>query len=118
MPSEPLSADSLRRAIEGRDAETLTGFYRPDAIMQIIDRDHPPSHPTELRGRDAIAAHLADVCGRAMTHRVDEAVQQNGKLAFRQSCAYPDGTRVACLAMLDLQDGQIARQTTVQVWDQ
>jgi hypothetical protein len=118
MATELFSTDGLRRAIEGRDAATLTGFYRPDAVMEIIDRDHPPSHPTELRGREAIGAWFGDVCGRAMTHHVDEAVEQGGKLAFRQSCAYADGTKVACLAMLDLQDGQIAHQTMLQVWDQ
>ena len=117
MPTERLSPDSLRRAIEGRDAQTLVGFYRPDSVMQIIDRDHPPSRPTELRGREAIGAYFTDVCGRAMTHRVDETVQQDGRLAFRQSCAYPDGTKVFCSAMIDLKGGKIARQVVVQAWD-
>ena len=37
--------------------------------------------------------------------------------AFAQACRYPDGTRVLCLAMLDLRDGLIVRQTAVQEWD-
>jgi hypothetical protein len=35
-----------------------------------------------------------------------------------EACRYPDGTRVLCLAMLDLRDGLIVRQTAVQEWDE
>ena len=38
-------------------------------------------------------------------------------LAFAQACAYPDGTKVFCVAMLELQGGKIVRQTAVQAWD-
>ncbi|MGO9684493.1 MAG: hypothetical protein ACLP0B_04380 [Steroidobacteraceae bacterium] len=36
---------------------------------------------------------------------------------FTQSCAYPDGTKVFCSAMIELKGGKIARQTVVQAWD-
>jgi hypothetical protein len=39
------------------------------------------------------------------------------RLAFTQACAYPDGTRVFCSAMIELEQGKIARQTNVQAWD-
>jgi len=40
------------------------------------------------------------------------------RLAFTQSCAYPDGLKVYCSAMIELKDGKIARQTMVQAWDE
>jgi hypothetical protein len=36
--------------------------------------------------------------------------------AFTQACRYSAGTRVLCLAMLDLRDVLIVRQTTEQEW--
>ena len=116
--AERVSVQGLKEAIEGRDGARLAGFYAEDAEMRVIDRLNPPSRPRVLQGRAAIAEHWADVCGRAMTHAVDFAVTEGDRLAFSQACAYPDGTRVACLATLELQDGRIARQTTVQAWDE
>jgi ketosteroid isomerase-like protein len=108
---------ALKQAIEHREAGTLIGFYADDATMRIIDRDHPPSKPLEIKGRAEIARYYEDVCGRAMTHRIESAVADGGHLAFVQACAYPDGTRVCCSAMLDLEGGKIVRQTAVQAWD-
>jgi hypothetical protein len=71
----------------------------------------------ELTGKAEIARYYQDVCGRAMTHKVESAVADGDHLAFTQACAYPDGARVFCTAMLDLNDGQIVRQVSVQAWD-
>ena len=40
------------------------------------------------------------------------------RLAFSQACAYPDGAKVFCLAMVELKGGKIAQQTVVQAWDE
>ena len=114
---ETLTISSLRRAIEGRDGATLTSFYADDAVLQIVDQDHPPSQPLEIKGHDAIAAYFDDVCGRAITHRVEFGIAEGEQLAFTQACAYPDGTRVFCSATLQLLGGKIARQVSVQAWD-
>lgn len=112
-----VTTTQLKQAIEARDARTLAAFYADNAVMRIIDRDHPPSTPLELKGKAEIASFYDDVCGRAMTHQVESAVADDERLAFTESCAYPDGTRVFCTGMLTLQDGLIARQTNVQAWD-
>jgi ketosteroid isomerase-like protein len=114
---ETLSIPSLRRAIEGRDGATLAGFYADDAVLQIVDQDHPPSQPLEIKGHAAIAAYFDDVCGRAMTHDVAFGIAEGDRLAFTQACAYPDGKRVFCSATLEVADGKIARQIAVQAWD-
>ncbi len=112
-----LSVSDLKRAIEGRDATALAGFYADNAVLRIIDRDNPPSRPRELNGKRAIAAYYDDVCGRAMTHRIECGVSNGDALAFTQACAYPDGVKVFCAAMLELEGGKIVRQTAVQAWD-
>jgi len=52
-----------------------------------------------------------------MTHKIESGVAVGKRLAFTQSCAYPDGTRVFCSAMIELKGGKIARQIVVQAWD-
>jgi hypothetical protein len=117
MSIRPVSIDAIRAAIEGRDAAALLGFYRPDAVLRIIDRDHPPSHPTELVGHAAIGGYFADTCGRDMTHRIEDALIDGDRMVFSQMCIYPTGERVACQATLHLEGGTIARQTMLVVWD-
>jgi len=107
----------LKRAIEGRKASALAGLYADDAILQVIDRDNPPSNPRHLKGKNDIALYFEDVCGRDMTHKVEAGVAMGNRLAFTQSCAYPDGTKVFCSTMIDLKGGKIARQVVVQAWD-
>jgi hypothetical protein len=108
---------ALKRAIEGRKGAAFAGFYADDAVVQFIDRDNPPSKPHSIQGKDAIVSYFADVCGRDMTHKIEAGVATGNRLAFTQSCAYPDGTKVFCSAMVDLKGGKIARQVIVQAWD-
>ena len=108
---------AMKRAIEGRDAEALIGLYAEDAEMDIVDRDHPPSAPMHLAGRKAIETHLRDVCGRAMTHSVSDEVAGDGKAAFVERCAYPDGCNVVAAMTLQTREGRIVRHLTVQAWD-
>jgi SnoaL-like domain len=113
-----VSVADLKRAIEGRDAKALIGFYDENATLRIIDRDNSPSHPREIKGNAAIAAYYEDVCGRAMTHRIESGVTDGQQLAFTQVCSYPEGGKVVCAAMLELKNGKIVRQTAVQAWDE
>ena len=117
--AEPRSVTvaALKRAVEGRDAQALADMYADDAVMLVIDHDNPPSSPRRLAGKAAISSYFGDVCGRDMTHLIEIAIATGNRLAFTQSCTYPDGTKVFCSAMLDLKGGRIARQTVIQAWD-
>jgi ketosteroid isomerase-like protein len=108
---------ALKRAVEGRDARALAEMYADNAVMLVIDHDNPPSNPRRLTGKAAIAGYFGDVCGRDMTHMIENGIAAGNRLAFTQSCTYPDGTKVFCSAMLDLKSGKIAQQTVVQAWD-
>jgi hypothetical protein len=115
--SQSVSAAELKRAVEGRNAKALVAMYADNAQLSIIDHDNPPTRPRELNGKQAIAAYFDDVCGRAMTHHVDDTVSDGDSLSFTQTCVYPDGAKVFCAATLQSKDGKIVRQTMVQAWD-
>jgi ketosteroid isomerase-like protein len=112
-----LDLDGLVRAIEARDAAAQLALYADDAVVTVVDRDHGPSTQLTFRGRDEIRSHLEDVFGREMTHKVERAVQDESGAAYALGCEYPDGTRVRCLAVLDVRDGRISRLDGVQAWD-
>jgi ketosteroid isomerase-like protein len=111
-------AAAFRRAIEERDGAAVRSFYADDAELVVVDREAQPSKPRVLRGSVAIGAYFDDVCGRDMTHKIDRLVLGDGGAAYLETCAYPDGTKVRCAAVLDLRDGRIVRQSGVQAWDE
>jgi ketosteroid isomerase-like protein len=109
--------EALRRGIEGQ-AATLLSLYADDAEIRVVDRNTQPSHPKVLHGRDEISLMLDDVYSRDMTHKLEQCVMQGDRVAFSESCAYPDGVRVLSESMLTLRDGKIAEQTMIQAWDE
>lgn len=113
-----LDFEAMRRAIEGLDADALVGLYAEDAEMRIVNRYTTPSSPKTLRGREEISAHLRDVCGRAMTHRIENEVVGENRVAFNEACEYEDGTKVLAAATLEVAGGKIVRQTQVEAWDE
>lgn len=113
-----VTGDAIKDAIEGRDGKALAALYADHAVTRIIDRNNPPSKPREIRGKGAIATFWDDICSRTMTHRVDVTMADGNQMAFTQACAYPDGAKVYCIAVLKLENGLIAEQTVVQAWDE
>lgn len=108
---------ALSDAIERDDADGQAELYAPDAIVEIVDRDHPPASPTVIRGREAIRAALADVTSRELTHSVESAVTDGSRAAVLVRCRYPGGAVVVCSTTLELDGGLIAREVRVQAWD-
>jgi ketosteroid isomerase-like protein len=53
---------AMRRALKARDAAALAAMYTEDAEMTMVDRNHPPSRPQRVRGREEISAMLEDIC--------------------------------------------------------
>ena len=117
-PTTPtLDPAALRRGIEGRDAAGLLELYAPEATIEIVDEAHKPSAPLRLEGRDAIAAHLSDVYGRDMEHRVELVAAGADALGYTVRCVYADGTVVRCVAVAEVRDGRIVREVGAQAWD-
>lgn len=109
---------AIKQAIENRNARMLASFYADTATLRIVDRNNPPSKPREVNGKEAISAYWEDICSRAITHKVETSVAEGNRLAFAETCVYPDGAKVFCQAMLELEDGKIASQVVVQAWDE
>lgn len=110
--------EAMRQAVEQLDADLLLDLYADDAEMRIINKNDTPSSPRELRGKEEIAQYLRDVCGRAMTHRIEREVLGEDRIAFNEECEYPDGTRVTAATTLEVQDGKIVGQVNVEAWDE
>lgn len=106
------------RAGEERDAATQLSMYGPDATVTIVDQITQPGSPRVLRTREEIRNWLDDTYGRDMTHAVKHRVLDDTGAAYTVACRYPDGTNVLCATVIKLDDGQIADQTVVQVWDE
>ena len=116
-PASGLDFETLRRAREQRDADLLLSLYADDAEVRVVDRSTPPSSPKVLRGEEA-SEYWRDVCGRDMTHRIENEVIGAERVAFNEACKYPDGTKVLAAETLDVRDGKIVRETIVQAWDE
>lgn len=110
--------DRFARAAEERDASTQLSMYGPDATVTIADQVSQPGSPRVLRTREQIKSWLEDMYGRDMTHTVKHCVKDQTGAAYTQACRYPDGTNVLCATVIELDNGSIADQTVVQVWDE
>lgn len=114
--SEP-SIGSIRRAVEARDSASLRALYADDAVLTIIDHDHPPNRPRTIAGAEAIGAFLDDVYSRDQAHSLEMGVAGATALAFVEGCLYGDGSRSVAASVAELGPRGIVRQTTVQAWD-
>jgi hypothetical protein len=117
-PDTELDFEALRRAIERSDAKALADLYADDAEVRVVNRNSPPSSPFVLRGGEAIAEYLRAVCGNGTKHRIENELIGKHRLAFNEACEYPDGTRVLAATTLEVRDGRIVREVSVEAWDE
>jgi ketosteroid isomerase-like protein len=113
-----LDFEAMRHAIEASDYDALVALYTDDAEFRSVNKNAPPSSPMVLRGKEEISELLRDVCGRAMTHRIEDEIVGENRVAFNEACEYPDGLKVLTATTLELQDGKIVRQTNIEAWDE
>lgn len=112
------TASRLHQALEQCDINTIVSCYSENCTLEVISKDHPPSNPLKLIGKEAISDYHKNICGREMTHRINQEVVGDGQMAFTEACLYPNGTRVVAAEFFELSDdGKIQRQTNVEAWD-
>jgi len=107
---------ALRRAIEGRDADTLIGFYSDEAELRVLNGDAPGGTAFELKGRPQLERYLHAVCEQEMTCLLleGEPAFGRGSISFGSTCEYPGGARVLLRTTLELDgEGRILRHTDV-----
>jgi hypothetical protein len=110
--------DRFARAAQERDAATQLSMYGPDATVTIVDKISQPGSPRVLDTRQQIKSWLEDTYGRDMTHSVGRRVADDTGAAYVQDCRYPDGVKVLCATLIELENGLISGQTIVQAWDE
>jgi len=93
-------------------------MYRPDATVTVVDKNNQPGSPQVLRGHAEIKPYLEDVAARDLTHSVEHKVHGETGAAFTLACRYPDGNKVLCATVFEVDGGQIADQTILQAWDE
>ena len=108
---------ALGRTVQERDAAGQLAFYADDAVVEIVDREHPPSAPLRYSGLDAIREYVEDLSSRDMTHSVQHALSDGETASLWIDCQYPNGTRVRCAGAIEVREGKIARLDVVQEWD-
>ena len=109
---------ALREAIEAGSADGQLPLYAEDAQVTLVDRDHPPSQPVRLTGREEIGGWLRDLCERpGMTHEVSISFADERSGGYSLHCRYPSGERVSCAALFEIEGGRIVRLEGVQAWD-
>jgi len=122
MQSTPMfDVEALRRGIEEGDASALRSLYAQDAHMTVVDQRDQPSHPHEIDGASEIGAFFDEILARGdLRHHLERVVvsADGGHVAYLEECQYPDGARVLSSSMLDLRDGRIVSQTSLQTWDE
>jgi nuclear transport factor 2 (NTF2) superfamily protein len=113
-----LDLEAFRRAAEGKNPEAMLSLYADDAEYVRVDRNSTPSSPMALRGKEEVGEYLRDVFSREMTHRIENEVVGEERAAFNWACEYPDGTKVLAAETVEVRDGKIVRQMSVQAWDE
>jgi nuclear transport factor 2 (NTF2) superfamily protein len=113
-----LDFEALRHAEEQRDVEAMLALYAEDAQIRIVNRHTPPSSPVVLQGKEQIAEYLRDIFSREMTHRIENEVIGENRVAFNVACEYPDGLRVLAAENLEVREGKIVQEVSVVAWDE
>lgn len=120
MRTKPkFDSDGLRSSIEMRDAAAITSLYASNARLTLVDRREQPSHPFQIAGKVAIGDFIDKLCGQEMKHRVDQVIvsDDGSRAAYLERCRYADGKKMVTTSMLELRDGRIASQVSMQAWD-
>ena len=114
-----LDFEALRLGIEWCDPDLVLGFYAEDARLSIVNAGAPQASPFELRGKAEIAKHLRAVFGHGTSHRVEQEgiFGEEDGVKFRETCEYPDGSRVVVETTLEVRGGKIVRQVDVVTRD-
>jgi len=117
MPISEVSR-SLHRGLEQHDMASLLDVYDDSAELTIIDKNHTPSRPQVLSGRDALERHFQDLLSRPTSHHIGDEVMSDNHYAYTESCEYPDGSKVFTSVMATLKDGKIVKEVDVTSWDE
>jgi ketosteroid isomerase-like protein len=105
------------RAYATWDIAALLDLYADDMELVQIDRDHPPSAPRVLHGKEVLRGMLEHCAAAGVKATVDNAVADDRRAAATVTCEFPGSRRVTANAVFDIRDGRIVREHDVLAGD-
>jgi|SRR5436190_13244627 len=108
--------DLLKQSFESWDLESLLGLYADDVEQIEMDEATPPAAPRK-RTKDDLRQIFENGCKAGVKISVDNPVIGEDRVACTFTCSFDDGRRVVANSILDVRNGQIARQFDVQARD-
>jgi hypothetical protein len=109
--------DTFKRAFEKWDKETLLSFYSDDIELIEVNRENPPSSPRVRRGKEVIRGIFEGGAAVGVKGTIGNGVADEQRAALTFTCVFPDGRKVMANAILELEEGLIARHMEVQSGD-
>jgi SnoaL-like domain len=107
------SITTFKRAYEEWNIEALLALYADEVELTQIDRDNPPSAPRTRHGGDVLRGMFEHCAGAGVVATVDNTVADERRAAATITCEFPGGRKVLANAILELEDGRIARELDV-----
>ena len=105
---------ALQEAIEQNDVSSLGSLYADNAVLRIIDRNHPSGAPLELHGKTDIADYINHISSLYLTtHVVDDVIGENCLAFYREVCV-SGSAPVISTAIADLHNRKTVCQANVE----
>jgi ketosteroid isomerase-like protein len=108
-----LDVTGFKRSYEEWDVEALLDLYAEDFELVQIDRDHPPSSPRVLHGKDVLRGMLEHCAAAGVKATVETTVASDERAAATVICEFPGGRKVLANAIMELDDGRVVRERDV-----
>ena len=105
--------EEFARAYAQWDNDALLALYADDMELVQVDRDHPPSAPRVLHGKEVLRGMLEHCAAAGVKATVDNAVAGDGRAAATITCEFPGGRKVLANAIFEIDDGRIVREHDV-----
>ncbi|OGL24939.1 hypothetical protein A3A68_01490 [Candidatus Saccharibacteria bacterium RIFCSPLOWO2_01_FULL_48_13] len=107
---------NLKRAWESGDVSQLMANYAEGFKQTEMDASTPPSNP-RLRTRQQFADVVESGLARGAKMTLSNLVPGQKQAAYGFSCLMPSGVKMVGNTILELKNGKIIKDTTVQVLD-
>ena len=105
--------EEFARAYTQWHIDALLALYADDLELVQVDRDHPPSAPRILHGKEVLRGMLEHCAAAGVKATFDNAVAGAGRAAATITCVFPGGRKVLANAIFEIDDGRIVREHDV-----
>jgi hypothetical protein len=105
--------ESLREALEWRDADAMLALYDEDAVIIGFDKLDRSLSPLRLDGKGEIEPVVRDLFTRDVHCEVSDRAVSDDRFSFIELCEHPDGVRIHAATLCELREDRIVREVQV-----